>query len=182
MTDIDTTQTDAAPAGDEELDVSPEDMISRGKGLKLDAIPEGSPAEQAVEDFRKLQTQLQEADAAAKALLDERNQAIYKLKSDHNVGFTAIGELIGGTSSLALYLYERAQGKSAKQIREESKRSRAAKEKFLEKSEGSANARKQTPEEKAFRKQQKDALKAFLEAQKAESAGSDDGAEEADDE
>lgn len=164
MTDIDTTQTDDAPAGEAELDVTPEDMISRGKGLKLDAIEAGTPAAAAVDDFKAIQARLVEAEAQAKTLLDERNKAIYDLKSNYNVGFTAIGELIGGTSSLALYLFERAQGKSAKQIREESRRSRAAKEKFLEPSEGKS-ARKQTPAEKEFRKQQKEALKAFLAAQ-----------------
>lgn len=176
MSDTDTTQDQPA--------VTPEDMISRGVGLRLEAIEEGSTAAKAVDEFKQLQTRFTESEAALEALKQERLQAIYSLKSEHNVGFTAIAELIGGTSSLALYLYERAQGKSAKQIREESMRSAAAKAQFAETDPNKKAARKQTPEEKAFRKQQREALQAFLASQKAaaEAAGEDyDGPDPDDD-
>lgn len=175
MTDVDPTTSENPPAGDgpDLSDVTADDMIRRGKGLALTAIDDASDAGKAVQAFRELQGRFTAAEQELEGLKSERNAAIYALKSEHNVSFSAIAELIDGTSSLAMYLYERAQGKTAKQIREESQRSRAAKEKFLESDPDRASARKQTPEEKAFRKQQREALKAFLEAQKA--AGVDVG-------
>lgn len=161
-----TDQTTDAPAGEETPQVTPEDMISRGKGVKLEAIEEGTPAAQAVADFRDLVSRHQQAEAEAEKLKEERNQAIFELKSTHNVSFSAIAEIIGGTSSLVLYLYERAQGKSAKQIREESQASAAAKAQFREADPNRKPARKQTPEEREFRKQQREALKAFLAQQR----------------
>lgn len=174
MTDVETTegQAEAAP------EVTPEDMITRGKGVKVDALEEGSEAYQAVEQFKDLVERHKAAETEAEALKDERNTAIYVLKSEHNVSFSAIAEIIGGTSSLVLYLYERAQGKSAKQIREESQRSRAAKEAFRESDPDRKPARKQTSEERAFRKQQREALQAFLAEQKATGANSDVADEE----
>jgi hypothetical protein len=173
MTDQMTDETTSTPAGEEqELEVTPEDMISRGKGVKLDAIEEGSEAFAAVEAFKELVARYKEAEAAEAELKDERNRAIYALKSEHNVSFGALAEIMGVTSSLVLYLYERAQGKTAKQIREESQRSAAAKAKFNEPGEGK-KGRKQTPEEKAFRKQQREALAQFLAEQKAANGGDD---------
>lgn len=170
----DQTETTEAPQ------VTPEDMISRGKGVKLEAIEEGSPAAQAVADFRDLVSRHQAAVAEEEKLKDERNLAIYDLKANHNVSFSAIAEIIGGTSSLVLYLYERAQGKSAKQIREESQASAAAKAQFRETNPNAKPARKQTPEEKAFRKQQREALQAFLAEQKAAGVDTDDAQAELD--
>lgn len=108
-----------APAGDEAqqaLDVTPEDMITRGVGLRLDAIEEGSPAAAAVADFRAFAERYLQAEKEYDALKEERAGEVYKLKSEHNVGFGGIGEILGVSSSAVLYLYERAQGKSAKQI------------------------------------------------------------------
>lgn len=184
MTDVDTTATDPTPAGadgEQDREVTPDDMIRRGVGLKLDAIEDGTPAAEAVAAFRDLQERFAAAERAADELKDERNQALKALRDDHNVGFTAIAEIVGATSSLAMYLYERASGKTAKQIREESKRSREAKERFLESDPDRKSARKQSPEEKAFRKQQRDALKAFLEQERARkaAAGEDTSSEDA---
>jgi hypothetical protein len=158
--------TDAPPGEQTEEDVDPAAAISRGVGLRLDAIPAGSDAEKAVEAFKENVTRYAAAEAEFEAAKAERNQMLFDLKSTHNVGFTAIGELIGGTSSLALYLYERAQGKSAKQIREESVASRKAKELTRETDPDRKPARKQTPAEKEFRKSQREALRAFLDEQK----------------
>jgi hypothetical protein len=155
-------------------EVTPEDMISRGKGVKIEALEEGSEAAQAVTDFLDLVARHQAAEAEADKLKEERNLAIYDLKANHNVSFSAIAEIIGGTSSLVLYLYERAQGKSAKQIREESQASAAAKAQFRETNPDARPARKQTPEEKAFRKAQREALQAFLAEQKAAGVNTDD--------
>ena len=169
-------QTDEGTAAE----VTPEDMISRGKGVKLDALEPGSAAAQAVEDFRDLVSRHQAAEAEAEKLKEERNLAIYELKATHNVGFSAIAEIIGGTSSLVLYLYERAQGKSAKQIRQESQASAAAKAQFRESDPDRKPARKQTPEERAFRKQQREALQAFLAQQKADGVDTTDAQAELD--
>lgn len=177
MTDVETT-----PEAEQAPEVTEADMISRGKGVKLDALEDGSAAAQAVEEFKALVEQHKTAEAEAEALKDERNQAIYVLKSEHNVSFSAIAEIIGGTSSLVLYLYERAQGKSAKQIREESQRSRAAKEQFRESDPNAKPARKQTAEEKSFRKQQREALQAFLAEEKAKAAAAGETSEITDDE
>jgi hypothetical protein len=166
MSDVDTTGEqggDATPAGAE---VDPNAAISRGKGMSLEAIADDSPAAKAVEAFRDLVARHKAAEEEAEALKQERNLAIRQLKDEHNVGFSAMAEIIGGTSSLVLYLYERAAGKSAKQIREESQASRLAKEATRVSDPNRKPARKQTPEEKAFRKQQREALKAFLEEQR----------------
>lgn len=168
MSDVDTTTTEAtSPAGDNGAEVDPSAAISRGKGLSLEAVKEGSPAAQAVAEFKDLVARHKAAEEAAEALKGERNAALRALKDDHNVGFSAIAEIIEGTSSLALYLYERAAGKTAKQIREESQASRKAKEALRESDPDRKPARKQTPEERAFRKQQREALKAFLAEQRA---------------
>lgn len=166
----DVTETEVTP--------TPEDMISRGKGVKIEALADGSEAAQAVTDFRDLVSRHQAAEAESEKLKEERNLAIYDLKANYNVSFSAIAEIIGGTSSLVLYLYERAQGKSAKQIREESQASAAAKALYRETDPNAKSARKQTPEEKAFRKQQREALQAFLAEQKE--AGVDTGDAQAD--
>lgn len=163
-------QTDGTtPAGGDE-DVDPSAAISRGKGLSLDAVKPDSPAAAALEEFKALVARHQEAAAAEEALKNERNLAIRNLKDEHNVGFSAMAELIGGTSSLVLYLYERAAGKTAKQIREESIASRKAKEAARVDDPDRPAARKQTPEEKAFRKVQREALKAFLAEQRDKAA------------
>lgn len=167
MSDQDVNTPDSGEADQQILDVTPEDMISRGKGVKLEAIEDGTPAAAAIEAFKDLVTRHKDAEALAEALKVERNQTIYVLKSEHNVSFSALAEIIGATSSLVLYLYERAQGKTAKQIREESQRSSAAKRQFRESDPDKKAGRKQTPEEKAFRKQQRDALKEFLATQQA---------------
>lgn len=159
MSDQETTEA-VAP------ELSPEDAISRGKGMKLDQIAEDSPASKALDEFRTLVEQHKAAEAQAESLKLERNAMVRTLKDEHNIGFTAMAEIIGATSSLVLYLYERAAGKSAKQIREESQRSAAAKAQFRETDPNKAPARKQTPEEKQFRKQQREQLQAFLATQK----------------
>lgn len=178
MTDVTTDET-TAPAGDDTPtfdDVTPDDIITRGKGLKLEAIEEGSEAHKAVEQFKELLEQYAAAEAEAERLKEERNQAIYRLKNEHNVSFGAMAELMGVTSSLVLYLHERAQGKTSKQIREESQRSAAAKAKFQKPSEGKSK-RKMSPEEREFRRQQREALKQFLAEQAARSGESDENAE-----
>lgn len=181
MSDQDETQYETQPEAAEETappaEVTPDDMISRGKGIKLDAVQDGTPAAEAVAAFKDLVARHQEAVAAEEALKNERNAAIYDLKANHDISFSAIAELIGGTSSLVLYLYERAQGKSAKQIREESERSRLAKEAFRESDPDKKPARKQSPEEKALRKRQREELAAFLEQQKAQGGDVDEQSE-----
>lgn len=159
-------QTEGASAPE----VDPSAAISRGVGLSLEAIEPDSPAGKALDNFKDLVARHKEADDAAEALKLERNQAVYDLKTEHNIGFSAMAEVMGVTSSLVLYLYERAQGKSAKQIREESVQSRIAKEANRVVDPNKRPARKQTPEEKAFRKTQRDALRAFLEEQRARAA------------
>lgn len=163
-----------------ETSVDPGAAISRGVGLSLDAIEPDSPAGKALEDFKALVERQKAATAQAEELTLERNQAIYNLKTEHNVGFSAMAEVIGATSSLVLYLFERAQGKTAKQIREESVASRLAKEATRVSDPNKKAARKQTPEEKAFRKQQREALRAFLEEQRASAAARGESTDEAD--
>lgn len=177
----DQTTEDQAQAQAEEREVTPEDMISRGKGLKLDAIPEGSPAAAAVEAFKEFAARYQAAEQAYDELKEQRAAEVYKLKEDHNVSFGAMAELLGVTSSMVLYLHERAQGKSAKQIREDSQRSAEAKRRFLESDPNRKSARKQTPEEKAFRKQQREALQAFLKEQGVVTEDGEDAGPEDDD-
>lgn len=183
MSDV---QTDTPnPSAGEALPVTQEDMISRGKGMSLATVTgldAGSPAKRAWEDFKVLVAKHQEAEQLAEQLKDERNLAIYVLKSEHDVGFSAIADAIGATSSLALYLYERAQGKTAKQIREESQRSRAAKEQFRESDPDRKAARKQSPAERNLRKQQREALTAFLAQEKAAAAARGEESEIEDDE
>lgn len=169
-----------APAGDETTEappeVTPDDMISRGKGMTtaaIDALAEDHPAKVALASFTELVARQKAAEEEAKALTLERNQAIHDLKDEQNVGFSAIAEIIGNTSSLVLYLYQRAEGKSAKEIREESERSRLAKEQFRESDPNKPAARKQSPAEKELRAKQRAELKAFLESQKE--AGEDVG-------
>jgi lysyl-tRNA synthetase class I len=159
-------QADQAPATELPEGVSAEDAINRGKGLTLEAIPAGSEAEKAIEDFKEFAAAYKEAEDAFEAKQQERMHRVYDLKETHNIGFSALAEVLGVTSSMTLYLYERAQGKSAKQIREESVASRKAKEATRVVDPNKPPARKQTPEERAFRKQQREALRAFLEEQK----------------
>jgi lysyl-tRNA synthetase class I len=174
--------TSETPAGspDSETAVDPNAAISRGVGMSLDAIEPDSPAGKALDEFRTLVEQQKAATAEAERLTQERNLAIYDLKTEHNVGFSAMAEVIGATSSLVLYLYERAQGKTAKQIREESVASRIAKEATRVDDPNKKSARKQTPEEKTFRKQQRDALRAFLEDQRASAAARGESTDEMD--
>jgi anaerobic ribonucleoside-triphosphate reductase len=149
--------------------VTPDDMISRGKGLSPTAVaelPADSPAKQAFEEFKVLVQRRNDAVQLGEELTEERNQEVYKLKNEHNIGFTAMAEVLDVSSSMVLYIHERAQGKTAKQIREESVRSRIAKEQFLESDPNRKSARKQTPAEKELRKRQRDELKAFLDAQR----------------
>lgn len=181
MTDIDTS----ASSGETEQqapEVTADDMISRGKGVKLDALEDGSEAANAVEAFKDLVERHKAAETEAEALKDERNTSIFVLKSEHNVSFSAIAEIIGGTSSLVLYLYERAQGKSAKQIREESQRSREAKAQFRESDPNAKPARKQSSAEKELRKQQREQLQAFLAQEKERAAAAGESSEIGDDE
>jgi hypothetical protein len=179
MSDV-TTDAEAGAQTDETPEVDPSAAISRGVGLSLEAIEPDSPAGQALEQFKDLVNRHKAAEASAEELKLERNQAVYDLKTNHNVGFSAMAEIIGATSSLVLYLYERAQGKSAKQIREESQASNAAKQANRVVDPNKKAARKQTPEEKAFRKTQRDALRAFLEEQRAAAAERGEATDEMD--
>jgi len=177
MSDVtDTAGSPEADAGE----VDPSAAISRGVGLQLDAIEPESPAGKALDEFRTLVDQQKAATAEAERLTLERNQAIYNLKTEHNIGFSAMAEVIGATSSLVLYLYERAQGKTAKQIREESIASRKAKEATRVSDPNKKAARKQTPEEKAFRKSQREALRAFIEEQRASAVARGESTDELD--
>jgi hypothetical protein len=166
MSDIETQASDEVATSDNGA-VDPSAAISRGKGKSLQAIEEGSDeaAKTALAEFRDLVERHKVAEAEAEALKLERNAMVRTLKDEHDVGFSAQAEVIGATSSLVLYLYERAAGKSAKQIREESKASAAAKAQMRVDDPDRKPARKQTPEERSFRKQQREALKAFLEEQ-----------------
>jgi hypothetical protein len=175
----DVTTEDGADQSEAEA-VDPGAAISRGVGLSLEAIEPTSPAGQKLEEFKNLVSRHQTAEAEAEALKLERNTMVYELKSEYNVGFSAMAELMGVTSSLVLYLYERAQGKSAKQIREESIASRVAKEATRVVDPNKKPARKQTPEEKAFRKDQRDQLRKFLEEQRDAAAARGDSTDEVD--
>ncbi len=184
----DETET-SAPAGDgsEASEVTEADIISRGKGLSPSAVaelPADSPQLKAFNEFKELEQRRKDAEELASQLREDRNAAIYVLKSEHDIGFSAIAEVVGVSSSAILYTYERAQGKSAKQIREESIRSREAKEMFRESDPNRKPVRKQTAEEKELRKRQREELKSFLEAQRAAGGGedvSDDDLDEDDD-
>jgi hypothetical protein len=185
MSDVDAgAQPDTGDAGEgtsPPAEVTKEDMISRGKGMSLQTVndlPVDSPAAQAVVAFKELQGRYLEAEQAFEGLKEDRNKAIYDLKANHDVGFSAIAEFIGGTSSLVLYLYERSQGKSAKQIREESQRSSAAKAEFRETDPNRKPVRKQTPAEKELRARQREELKQFLASQA--DAGEGEPVDEAD--
>jgi len=175
MSDTDVQYEDtetSAPAGDgsEAPEVTEADIISRGKGMSPTAVaelPADSPAKQAFEEFKDLEQRRKDAEELASQLREDRNAAIYVLKDTHDIGFSAIAEVVGVTSSAILYTYERAQGKTAKQIREESIRSREAKEKFRESDPNRKPVRKQSAEEKELRKRQRAELKAFLDAQRA---------------
>jgi hypothetical protein len=181
MTDIETTgQEPGTEAEATDNGVDPSAAISRGKGKSLEAIEGGSDeaAKAALAEFRDLVARHQEAEAQAEALKLERNAMVRTLKDEHDVGFSAQAEIIGATSSLVLYLYERAAGKSAKQIREESKASAAAKAQMRVDDPNKKPARRQTPEEKAFRKTQREALRAFLEEQSRLAAERGEGDDE----
>jgi Skp family chaperone for outer membrane proteins len=173
MSETDTTDY-AQTEADEAPPITEADILDRGKGLSPAAVaaldPE-SPAGQAWTAFKELVARHQEAKAGLEQLTEERNQALYALKKEHDIGFSAIAEVVGVSSSAILYTYERAQGKSAKQIREESERSAAAKAQFRESDPNAKPARKQSPAEKELRKRQREELKAFLESQSA--AGED---------
>ncbi len=180
MTDVDTQYEDgtSAPAGDtaEASEVTEADIISRGKGMSPTAVaelPADHPAAVAFAEFKDLEQRRKDAEESASQLREDRNAAIYVLKDTHDIGFSAIAEVVGVTSSAILYTYERAQGKSAKQIREESIRSREAKEKYRELDPDRKPVRKQTPAEKELRKRQREELKSFLDAQRAAGGGED---------
>jgi hypothetical protein len=166
-----------------EQPVDPSAAISRGVGLSLEsvlALDKDSPAGKAWTQFGELVERYKAAEAAYEELKLERNQAVYELKTEHNVGFSAMAEVMGVTSSLVLYVYERAQGKTAKQIREESVASRIAKEATRVVDPNKPAPRKQTPEEKAFRKVQREQLKSFLQEQRDAAAARGDSTEETD--
>lgn len=183
MSDVDTqypsetTEASDAPAGDDTpVEVTEADMISRGKGLSPNAVaelPADDPRKVAFEEFKQLQTAFTNAKDALAAATEARNQGVYVLKSQHDIGFSAIAEIMDVSSSMVLYTYERAQGKTSAQIREESVKSRLAKEKFQESDPNRKPARKQSPEEKALRKRQREELAAFL-AQQREAGGDPD--------
>jgi hypothetical protein len=185
MTDVDTTLEEGAQEQAPPAEITPEDMISRGKGMSsttVNELPADSPVRGAWDEFKELVSRQQVAKAESDALTEERNEAIYLLKTEHNIGFSAIAEVIGGTSSLVLYLFERSQGKSAKQIREESIRSREAKEQFRESDPNAKPARKQSPEEKQLRKQQREQLAQFLAAERERAAAAGETSEITDEE
>lgn len=157
-------------------DITPEDIITRGRGVALDDVKDSDSLEY-VESFRELCGQYDEVAKQETQLKEQRNGMVQELKDEHNLSFTAIAEMMGVTSSLVLYLYERASGKSAKEIREQSVRSNLAKQIYMEKAQ-SAAASKLPPEVREFKKQQKEALKAFMSQLDEESNGSDEGYDE----
>jgi DNA-directed RNA polymerase specialized sigma24 family protein len=186
-TDVQYETETTSPAGDgaEAPEVTEADIISRGKGMSPNAVaelPADSPAKQAFEEFKVLEQRRKDAEETANQLREDRNAAIFVLKDTHDIGFSAIAEVVGVTSSAILYTYERAQGKTAKQIREESVRSREAKERFRESDPNRKPVRKQTPEEKALRKRQREELQAFLAQQRESGVDVDDLPEDDDDE
>lgn len=154
-------------------DITPDDIITRGRGVSLDAVDDANSLA-FIDSFRELCAQYDEVAKQEAQLKEQRNGMVQELKDDHNLSFTAIAEMMGVTSSLVLYLYERASGKSAKEIREQSVRSNLAKQIYMEKAQSTA-ASKLPPEVREFKKQQKEALKAFMAQLEEEQGGSEEG-------
>jgi hypothetical protein len=174
-----------APEGGDTQEAAPvteADMASRGVGVKVENLdPEKDAAAlAAVQAFKDLQAQYDTADKDAERLKGERNSAIKTLKDEHNISFTSIAEIIGNTSSLVLYLYQRAAGMTAKEIREASQRSAAAKAQFQTTDPNKKPARKQSPEEKDLRKRQREELRAFLDSERARKAAAGEDTSEED--
>jgi hypothetical protein len=181
-TDVETPATDeTSPAGDDTTQaVDPSAAISRGKGLSLESIVPGSEADKALQNFKELDATYKSAEAAFNAAKDARNAGILALKDEHNVGFSAIADTIGNTSSLVLYLYQRAQGMTAKEIREASIASNAAKQANRVSDPNRKPVRKQSSAEKELRKAQREALRAFLEQERANAAAAGESTDEID--
>lgn len=171
------TAPDAVSGGDQngEIDLANATPISRGVGRKLADVLADPETKPIWDEFVEKVAEHKEAVDTEERLKNERNAMIRTLKDDHNVSFTAMSEIVGTSTSFVEYAYERAAGKSAKQIREEKKASAALKQKMREEDPDyeAKQGRKQTPEEKAFRAKQREELKAFLESQAAENPAGD---------
>lgn len=165
MSDV-TTETSGATddAGSE----VPEGAVYRsyGVGMGIDAIKADPTANAAFELFRDKQMELKLAEAEHDRLKAERNEMIRTLKDDHNVGFSAMAEVTETSSSNVLYLYERSKGLTAKEIKELSRASNATRSQMRTDDPNKKPSRKQSPIEKAFRKRQREELRAFMEEER----------------
>ena len=163
MSDI---NVDDTPAGDETSPLGDGEYRSYGVGLSVEALgkPENADAAKAYDEFKAKQAELKEAEANHEALKQERNEMIRFLKEEHNIGFSAMAEVTETSSSNVLYLYERSKGLSAKEIKALSRASNAQRAELRASGQlgSSTSGRKQTPAEKAFRKRQREELKAFM--------------------
>ena len=182
MSDVETapdTVSDANQNG--EVDLSNAAPINRGVGRKLADVLADENTKPVWDEFVSKVAEHKTAVETEERLKNERNAMIRTLKDDHNVSFTAMSEIVGTSTSFVEYAYERAAGKSAKQIRDEKRASAALKQKMREEDPDyeAKQGRKQTPEEKAFRAQQREALKKFLEEQAAKAEAEAEGGEAA---
>jgi hypothetical protein len=180
------TETEVSPdtqAAEEAAPVTEADIASRGVGVKVETLdPEKDAAAlAAVQAFKDLQAAYDAADKEAERLKNERNAGVKSLKDEHNISFTSIAEIIGNTSSLVLYLYQRAAGMTSAEIRAASQRSAAAKAQFQTTDPNRKPVRKQSDAEKEIRKRQREELRAFLDSERArkEAAGEDTSEEDA---
>lgn len=158
------TDTETAPDT-----VSEDVLINRGVGRKRSDL-ESDPAVKPVwDEFVELVAKHQASVAEEERLKNERNAMIRLLKDEHSASFTAMSEIVGTSTSFVEYAYERAAGKTAKQIREEKRASAALKQKMRDEDPDYKPSSKKDylPGEKEFRAQQREALKAFLAEQAA---------------
>lgn len=164
-TDVPVAPTEAASSGPE----VPDGAVYRsyGVGMGIDAIKANPEANAAFELFRDKQVELKLAEAEHERLKAERNEMIRTLKDDHNIGFSAMAEITETSSSNVLYLYERSKGLTAKEIKALSRASNATREQLRADSPPKGPTRKQSPVEKAFRKRQREELRAFMTEERA---------------
>lgn len=163
---------DAPAAPEQAADAGPEledgqVYRSYGVGLGIDAIKAKPDVNAAFELFKDKQTELKVAEAEHEELKSERNEMIRTLKDDHNVGFSAMAEVTETSSSNVLYLYERSKGLTAKEIKALSRASNATRSQLRADKPPKEPSRKQSPVEKAFRKRQREELRAFMTEERA---------------
>lgn len=167
MSDVTTEDPNAAAAGGADDGAV---LRSYGVGMGIDAIKNDEKATAAFDEFKAKQAELKAAEATHERLKAERNDMIRSLKDDAGIGFSAMAEVTETSSSNVLYLYERSKGLTAKQIKELSRASNATRAQLRADAPPKAPSRKQTPAEKAFRKNQRDQLRAFMQEERARMA------------